>query len=53
MKTDLLADVLAVVIDREDAQVQRLGDLPAGLALTNLLQNFNFPGRERVIGWHS
>ena len=53
VKTHLLADVLAVIVDREDAQVQRLGDLPAGLPLTNLLQHFHFPSREWVVGLHS
>src|ERR1700690_836513 len=37
MKTDLLADVLAMIVDREDAQVQRLRDLAAGFPLTYLL----------------
>ena len=53
VKTDLLADVLAVIVDREDAKVQRLGDLAAGLPLTNLLQDFKFPAREYVISLHN
>src|SRR5271169_1241933 len=53
VETDLLADVLAMIVDREDTQVQRLGDLPAGLPLTNVFEDLEFPARERVIGLHS
>ena len=53
VETHFLADVFAVIVHRVDAQVQRLGNLPAGLPLANLLQHFPFPSRECVFGWHS
>jgi hypothetical protein len=50
VKTHLLADVLAVIVHREDAQVQRAGNLSAGLALTNHFKYFLFPWCEHVVG---
>lgn len=45
----LLADVLAMVVYREDAQVQVSCDLAACLAFRQKVQDFLFPARQDVI----